>query len=116
MKTTSGNLLTQLPATGPEEAFELLYQRAGVSIERIVSSGQASPPGFWYDNPQEEWVLLVSGSAGLTLEGAAAEHVMQAGAWLHIPAHCRHRIEWTDSAQPTIWLAIHHELGAEFAT
>lgn len=115
MQIASGNLLTGLPPAGPEEVFELLHQRAGLTIERIVSSGQASPPGFWYDNPQEEWVLLLSGSAGLTLEGAAAEQVMQPGAWLHIPAHCRHRIEWTDGAQPTIWLAIHHDPGAEVA-
>ncbi|WP_041742337.1 cupin domain-containing protein [Collimonas fungivorans] len=109
MPAVHGNLLTELPADGSTEVFELLHERAGLKIERIVSSGQASPPGFWYDNPQEEWVLLLSGSAGLTLEGQAGEHVMQPGAWLHIPPHCRHRIEWTDAAQPTIWLAIHHD-------
>ncbi|NKI72419.1 cupin domain-containing protein [Collimonas pratensis] len=115
MQIASSNLLTGLPPASSEEVFELLHQRTGLTIERIVSRGQASPPGFWYDNPQEEWVLLLSGSAGLTLEGASAEHVMQAGAWLHIPAHRRHRIEWTDGAQPTIWLAIHHDPGADVA-
>lgn len=72
MQAAHGNLLTRLPADGSTEVFELLHERAGLKIERIVSSGQASPPGFWYDNPQEEWVLLLSGSAGLTLEGRPA--------------------------------------------
>lgn len=110
MQAAYGNLLSKLPPDGSAEVFELLYQHAGLKIERIISNGQASPPGFWYDNPQEEWVLLLSGKAGLTLEGMTGEHVMQPGAWLHIPSHCRHRIEWTDATQPTIWLAIHHEV------
>ncbi|AMP01295.1 hypothetical protein CAter282_3508 [Collimonas arenae] len=110
MQASYGNLLNNLPLDSSAEVFELLHERAGLKIERIVSNGQASPPGFWYDNPQEEWVLLLSGSAGLTLEGAREEHVMQPGTWLHIPAHCRHRIEWTDANQPTIWLAVHHEI------
>lgn len=109
MQIAHGNLLTRLPPDSSAEVFELLHQHGGLKIERIVSSGQASPPGFWYDSPQEEWVLLLSGGAGLTLEGGA-EHVMRPGAWLHIPAHCRHRIEWTDADQPTIWLAIHHNI------
>ncbi|MEO6920927.1 MAG: cupin domain-containing protein [Collimonas sp.] len=108
MQVAHGNLLTNLPPDGSAEVFELLHERDGLKIERIISTGHASPPGFWYDNPQEEWVLLLSGSAGLTLAGTAEQHVMQAGAWLHIPARCRHRIEWTDTAQPTIWLAVHH--------
>lgn len=110
MQTTYGNLFHNLPLDRSAEVVDLLHQRAGLKIERIISNGQASPPGFWYDNPQEEWVLLLSGAAALTLEGKAAQHIMHPGDWLHIPAHCRHRIEWTDAGQPTVWLAVHHPI------
>lgn len=110
MQALFGNLLTRLPLGAPEEVFELLHERAGLKIERIISNGQSSPPGFWYDNPQDEWVLVLSGSAGLMLEGAADTHVLQSGDWLFIPSGCRHRVAWTDAAQPTVWLAIHHNV------
>ncbi len=107
MTLSHGNLLADVPAGAPEEIFTPLLERPGLKIERIVSNGQASPAGFWYDAPQDEWVLLVAGSAGLEVEGDASIHVMHPGAWLHLPAHRRHRVAWTDAAQPTVWLAVH---------
>lgn len=107
MTPSHGNLLAEVPAGAAEEIFTPLLERPGLKIERIVSNGQASPPGFWYDSPQEEWVLLVTGSAGLELEGDPAVHEMRPGAWMHLPAHCRHRVAWTDASQPTVWLAVH---------
>ena len=99
------SLLHDLPA-GLEaaERFEDLLTRPGVRIERIVSTGQSTPPGEWMDQAWDEWVLLVLGRAGLTLEGDAPT-TLTAGDWLLIPAHRRHRVDWTGA--PTVWLAVH---------
>ncbi|WP_454721128.1 MULTISPECIES: cupin domain-containing protein [Cupriavidus] len=107
-----GNLLADVPADRAAERFDALLERPGLKIERIVSNGQASPPGFWYDSAQDEWVLLLSGSAGLHIEGEAHERRLLPGDWLHLPAHCRHRVAWTDAAQPSVWLAVHFDAAA----
>lgn len=90
-----------------QEQFQALFASPLIRIERIVSLGQASPPGFWYDQPMDEWVLLLSGSARLRLHGDTEDRSMQTGDYLLIPAHVRHRVEWTAPDQPTIWLAVH---------
>ncbi|MFO1073678.1 MAG: cupin domain-containing protein [Geminicoccaceae bacterium] len=111
MPLTGGNLLADLPATAlPEEELTLLLAAPGLRLERIVSTGQASPPGFWYDQPQAEWVLLLAGAAGLLIEGEPAPRRLVPGDHLLIPAHVRHRVAWTDPVLPTVWLAAH--LGA----
>ena len=102
-----GSLFSDLPEAVEQEHFEVLLKRPGLSIERIVSTGQASPPGFWYDQPEDEWVVLLSGAAGLRFESEAEVRKLKSGDWLHIPAHVRHRVEWTDAAQPSVWLAVH---------
>jgi cupin 2 domain-containing protein len=101
------NLFADIPAGLPEELVQTLLGAPGFCIERIVSLGHASPEGFWYDQETHEWVLLLAGAARLTLEGEEPLDLLP-GAFLNIPAHQRHRVEWTDSAQPTIWLAIHY--------
>lgn len=111
MQPEHGNLLAGVPAGAAQEVFQPLLERPGLRIERIVSNGQASPEGFWYDSPEAEWVLLVSGSAAIEFEGQAGQHRMQPGDWLHLPAHCRHRVAWTDPTQPSVWLAVHHGAG-----
>lgn len=104
----TGNLLAKLPATAEvQERFEALLCRPGLRIERIVSTGQTSPPGFWYDQADAEWVLLVAGRAALRFEDEDEPRVLAAGDWLLIAPHRRHRVEWTDKAVPTIWLAVH---------
>lgn len=103
----SGTLLDALPASLPDELFTTLAQADGVRIERIVSTGQASPQGFWYDQEWAEFVLLVAGSAGLEMEGAAVR-TLGPGDWAVIPAHARHRVAWTDPDRPTVWLAVHY--------
>ena len=102
------NLFTALPPLAPQasEQFDELLHRPGLRIERIVSSGQASPPGFWYDQAEGEWVVLLSGSAGLRLEHEPHERVLRPGDHLDIPAHCRHRVEWTEAGIATVWLAV----------
>jgi cupin 2 domain-containing protein len=102
------NLFSPLPAVVPEEIFTVLLQGDRFKLERIVSAGQATPPGEWYDQETHEWVLLLSGSAGLVFAGETEVRVLRPGDYLHIPAHQRHRVEWTDARQKTVWLAVHY--------
>ena len=104
----SGNLFADIPDTLPAEQTTPLVTTPNVRIERIVSRGQASPPGFWYDQPQAEWVIVLSGSAGVAFEGEAIPRRLHRGDHLLIPAHARHRVAWTDAFEPTVWLAVHH--------
>lgn len=101
------NLLAAVPQALPEELVETLLTAGKLRIERIVSCGQASPPGFWYDQDQPEWVLLIQGAARLQLADKLFE--MRPGDFVNIPAHERHRVEWTTPDGPTIWLAIFYE-------
>lgn len=103
----AGNLLADLPERLTEELFLTLADQGGAKIERIVSIGQASPPEFWYDQGRTEWVFLIAGSAGLLFEGETAALTLRPGDYLEIPAHRKHRVEWTDAAHPTVWLAVH---------
>ena len=109
-----GNLFADLPEPMTGEHFEVLIQTPtrSVKLERIVSTSHKTPVGDWYDQETNEWVLLLRGSAGLRFENQEEVLVMQPGAWVHIPAHRRHRVEWTDPAQPTIWLALHYKPAA----
>ena len=97
-----------IPAELPEELFETLVAAGRVRIERIVSRGHASPEGFWYDQEENEFVVLLRGSAGLRMDGADAPLVLKPGDYVDIPAHVRHRVEWTDPSGATIWLAVHY--------
>jgi cupin 2 domain-containing protein len=103
----AGNLFAALPRHGSEESIDLLVEQDGMRIERIVSTGQASPPGFWYDQPADEFVVLLSGGAVLRFEDGDRLMPMAPGDWVEIPAHVRHRVEQTDSERPTVWLAVH---------
>jgi cupin 2 domain-containing protein len=99
-------LPTPLPA---DELTELLAAGTGVRIERIISCGQASPPGFWYDQDGDEWVVLLQGEAVLAYaDGRRAS--LATGDWLLIPAHEKHRVESTSTEPPCIWLAVHASL------
>ncbi len=89
------------------EQFSELIEAQNFKIERIVSNGQCSPPGFWYDQDLAEWVLVLAGSAGLRLEGEADVKVLTPGDHLLIPAGQKHRVEWTDRNAATIWLAVY---------
>ena len=101
------NLFADLPTSLREELIQPLLTSPGLRIERIVSHGHATPEGFWYDQDQHEWVMLLSGAARLRFEGEEPLE-MTAGEYINIPAHRRHRVEWTDLNQPTIWLAIRY--------
>jgi cupin 2 domain-containing protein len=107
----AGNLYAGLPtqagAQSTGEQFTDLFRQPGVRIERIVSTGQASPPGFWYDQAQDEWVLLLQGAAALRFEDEAQPRLLQSGDYVHIAAHRRHRVDSTQAQPPTVWLAVH---------
>ena len=102
------NLLRDINDARPAEIIDTLVDAAGIRIERIVSHGQASPAGFWYDQDEAEWVVVLAGAARLRFADEDELHSLGPGDWVHIAAHRRHRVEWTDPAQPTIWLAVFH--------
>lgn len=105
---SDGSLLRPLPSEPlADETVETLVERPGLRIERIVSTGQATPEGEWYDQETDEWVLVVEGNARLRIEGEARDRELSAGDFVFLPAHCRHRVAWTDEVRPTVWLAIH---------
>jgi cupin 2 domain-containing protein len=103
----SGNLFANLPTSRTEEEFRTLLTLPGARVERIVSTGQASPDGFWYDQDWTEWVVVLSGSAALLMEGEDSPRILRPGDYVEIPPHVRHRVAWTEADAPTIWLAVH---------
>ncbi len=98
------NLFADLPEALPDELVTRLAGEGGVRVERIVSWGQASPAGFWYDQDEHEWVIVLQGAARLILEGETLE--LGPGDGVTIPAHARHRVDWTTPDGPTVWLAV----------
>lgn len=105
---TSGNLLAAVAPSADAEQFTELLSRPGVHVSRIVSTGQASPEGFWYDQDDGEWVVLLTGEARLSIEGESEPRTLMPGDWIDLPPHCRHRVEWTAPDRETVWLAIHY--------
>ena len=101
------NIFTGLPPDSPVEVFETIAKAENIRIERIISSGQATPDGEWYDQKQDEWVLLLAGSAAIMLDDADEPRKLLPGDYMLIPSGRRHRVAWTDPLQKTIWLAVH---------
>ena len=102
------NLFAPIPPHLTVELFQVLLETKDFRLERIVSAGQATPPGEWYDQDTYEWVVLLTGSAGLRFEDELEPRVLRPGDHLLIPAHHRHRVEWTDTTEVTVWLALHY--------
>ena len=96
-----------LPESLPDkELFETLLSGENVKIERIISTGQTTPSGEWYDQETDEWVILLQGEAELSYaDGSRIK--LRAGDYIFIPAHQKHRVEYTSSSPPCIWLAVH---------
>ena len=103
------NLFDNIPETLPQELFQTLAKKGKVRIERIVSEGQSTLKGEYCCQAWDEWVILLSGSAGLLFDGDAAPRILKPGDYLLIPADCRHRVEWTEPDCKTVWLAVHFE-------
>jgi len=101
-----GNVYSVVPDRLPDEIIETLVNSEKVRIERIVSDSHSSPEGFWYDQDENEWVMVMKGRAGMRFKGEDETIVLEAGDWIDIPARVKHRVEWTDPGCKTVWLAI----------
>lgn len=106
------NLFAHIPAEKqPEEIIETLLQTGRLVLKRIVSTGQSTPPkGEWYDQPEAEWCIVLSGSAALRFESEEQLIELHPGDYIHIPAHKRHQVAWTNQKEPTVWLALHYQV------
>ncbi len=104
-----GNLFADVPTELPQELVTLLLEQPGVRIERIVSRGHASPEGFWYDQPTDEWVMLLRGAAVLEFQADGQRMELQPGDYVYLPRHCRHRVASTAAQETSVWLAVHIE-------
>ncbi len=102
------NLFDQLSTAAKQEEFTDLLNRPGLRIERIVSTGQCSPPGFWYDQADGEWVLVIQGEAQFRFADEGEARHLKAGDFIDIAPHRKHRVDWTAPDQATIWLAVHY--------
>ncbi|HEX3497655.1 MAG TPA: cupin domain-containing protein [Methylocella sp.] len=107
MQPSFRNLFEGAYGDTDQEIVTSLVEAPHLRIERIVSLGQASPPGFWYDQPWAEWVVVLAGSAGLRFEGESEVRVLSTGDCVLIPARVKHRVEWTSNDHATIWVAVH---------
>ena len=101
------NLFAAMPADTAHEAFDNLLDVPGLRIERIVSHGQKSPPDFWYEQDEDEWVIVLQGSATLQIEGHDTAVILALGDHYWIPAGLKHRVDSTAADGPTIWIAVH---------
>jgi len=106
--TQPRNILTDIPANLPEELVNVLVENQHVRIERIASTGHASPDGLWYDQDENEWVVVLKGKARLVFEEEDRPVEMKPGDHINIPAHKRHRVDWTTPDEPTVWLAVYY--------
>ncbi len=100
------NIFADIPKALPEELFTSLLKRDSVHIERIVSKGHSTPPEQWYDQAWDEWVIMLEGQAVLVYEDLSTLP-LSAGDYVLIPAHTKHRVEWTVPDINTVWLAVH---------
>jgi cupin 2 domain-containing protein len=101
------NLFANLPIQSSIEQFDELAQGGKFRLSRIVSMGQSTPPGEWYDQSEDEWVVLLQGSAVLRFEEPSCQLELSPGDYVLILAHRRHRVETTDLDLPSVWLALH---------
>lgn len=101
--------LNNIPGQENEELVEQLIPDLGIAIERIVSTGQVSPDGFWYNQERDEWVTLLQGEARLSWKNGK-NMSLTAGDWVLIPAGEEHRVDYTSNDPPCIWLAIHGKM------
>ena len=106
--TLPRNLLNQLPDAMKAEQFDPLFQKPGLLVERIVSHGQVTPEGEWYDQTWDEWILLLAGHAEIIIEGNKEPTHLIPGDSILLSARCRHRVTGTATDSQTVWLAVHY--------
>ncbi len=103
------NIFDDIPSELDEELFTTIHNAKKIRIERIVSQGQCSPQGFWYDQNENEWLIVLEGKASIEFQSDHEPAELQPGSYLNIPAHVKHRLARTSQTQQTVWLAIHYE-------
>jgi len=108
ISSAPANIFAELPTDRSAEHFDALLQLGHGKVERIVSFGQCSPEGFWYEQDHDEWVLLFRGHAKLDIEDYPGPMELRPGDYVNLTARTRHRVAWTTQEEPTIWLAIHY--------
>jgi cupin 2 domain-containing protein len=101
------NIFTSLPLKLEQESFDVLLKDKNIRIERIVSKGHTSPTSGWYDQEENEWVLVLEGAGTILFENGK-QVTLNKGDYLHIPAHDKHKVAWTDPDRLTIWIAVHY--------
>jgi len=101
------NIFGSIPDDLDDEFFDILIQHQSVKIERIISKGHASPPSGWYNQDENEWVIVLKGEAIVVIENKEELH-LRAGDHLNIPAHTKHKVTWTSPNTETVWLAVHY--------
>ena len=104
----TSNIYSNIPEDIPNELFENIISNSSFKLERIISKGHATTKGHWYDQGKDEWVILLKGSAGIAMEGQPEIVVLKPGDYIHLPAHVKHRVEWTDPETETVWIALHY--------
>jgi cupin 2 domain-containing protein len=102
------NIFESIPAHLTNEVFEGIIKSPNLRIERIISKGQSTPEGTWYDQDEHEWVMLLEGEALLWFDDGSSARLNK-GDYINIPAHCKHKVAWTSQEQITIWLAIFYK-------
>ncbi|WP_202601930.1 cupin domain-containing protein [Photobacterium halotolerans] len=100
------DVLSDIPDKLPEELFQTLINTSGVRIERIISRGHQTPPDEWYDQDEDEWVMVIRGAAELAFDDGRLPVRLREGQSIYLPARCRHRVSWTAPGANTIWLAV----------
>ncbi|MEL6725444.1 MAG: cupin domain-containing protein [Pseudomonadota bacterium] len=100
-------LVEELPEPAADEAVQVIWQTPNMRVERIVSYGHASEDGVWYDQSDDEWVMVLTGEGVLEIDGDPQQRTLGPGAAISLPAHTRHRVVSTAADEPTVWLAIH---------
>jgi len=104
----TSNIFSNIPSAISKEIFKTIVTTDALKIERIISKGHVSPKDFWYDQPNSEWVIVLQGHAKLRFRENDEVIELFLGDHLNIPPHVKHRVEWTDPDQKTIWLAVHY--------
>lgn len=105
----AGNLFESIPKDIPDEIFDIIEHGPTVKIERILSLGQTTPPGTWLKQASHEWVILLRGAARLAFRESGELMEFSSGDYIRIASGVEHRVEWTDSKQPCVWLAVHYK-------
>jgi cupin 2 domain-containing protein len=103
------NIFTDPGIEDTKELFEVIATLDDARIERIITQKPYSSPGQWYNQEQDEWVVLLRGNATIEIRDQGLIE-LRSGDYIMLPAHCQHRITRTSADPACIWLAVHGKL------